>query len=467
MSLTSGFIREALSGKAKVISKQFGASKPVSRVWTDSRSLQSKDLFVALKGDVFDGHEFIADAVGQRGVTSIVCEKYPANTTQDGVDIFLVEDSLKAYRSIAKAWKLKLAPKTIAIAGSVGKTTTKDLLWSIAKEKFPHTQKTQGSQNGYVGIPMTFFELRSECDVAVIEVGIDRPGAMADHIELVEPDISIVTAISEEHLEWLIDLPTVAREENLILRETSQADGVSIVNLDDPWIAPVFEEVKLKNAIGFSLVKPASSNIVNGRLNQSVLTVEGGWFSSFQVKCPLPGEHNARNLLGAISAAMCLGLKPQEIVLGLEEFVPSVGRSVWSGSANGSRVFCDYYNANPSSMKAAFQVIRESVSNSSDQVWLCLGDMKELGSNEQKLHESLATDIANSFNRATCILVGERMKWLANELTKISYQGSVEWFEDSEEAAIGLSSRLQGSQNVVLVKGSRSLKMEKIWQSIA
>ena len=218
--LTSGFVKDALHGKVKLVSTSFEPSRRISRVSTDSRAIKAGDLFVAIKGESFDGHEFIAQAV-EKGAVAVLCEKYPSAAPQEGIDIFLVEDTLVSFRLLAQHWREFIDPVVIAVAGSVGKTTTKDILAALLSGKFKKLIWTKGSQNGFVGLPITLMELVEDTEAAVIEVGIDAPMAMQKHINLVKPEVALVTAISEEHLEWLKDLETVAREENLILQETA------------------------------------------------------------------------------------------------------------------------------------------------------------------------------------------------------------------------------------------------------
>ena len=156
--LSSGFVRDALRGKAKVISTKFDPNRKIRNLSTDSRSIGPGDIFVALKGENFDGHDFISTAV-EHGASAVLCEKYPADSTQDGIDIFLVENSLESFRTLARHWREHIDPVVIAVAGSVGKTTTKDLLASILSGKFKKLVWTKGSQNGFLGLPITLMNI--------------------------------------------------------------------------------------------------------------------------------------------------------------------------------------------------------------------------------------------------------------------------------------------------------------------
>jgi UDP-N-acetylmuramoyl-tripeptide--D-alanyl-D-alanine ligase len=463
LKLTCGFVRDALRGKSKTISTKFDESRVVHKVSTDSRKVGPGDLFVALKGESFDGHEFIAQAV-EKGAIAVICEKYPAAAPQEGVDIFLVENSLESFRLMARHWRELIDPTVVAVAGSVGKTTTKDMLAAILSAKFQHIVWTKGSENGFVGLPMTLMAIDRDTEAAVIEVGIDAPGAMIQHIDLVRPEIALVTAISEEHLEWLKDLETIAREENLILEETARAGGASVINLDDPWIKPLFHSIRSHRKVGFTLGGVAGPQTVAGRLVGHVLTIEGLGREIFSVTCPLPGEHNARNLLGAIAVAMTLGVTPDQIEEGLSTFAGSGGRSQLEILPGGSHVLCDFYNANPASMRAAFRVAKD-IRRDRGCLWLCLGDMKELGAHEEALHRDLAKDIRDLGPNVKVLLLGQRMRWLGSELRQVAPQIPVREFDQIESLASELKMNLS-NQDFVLIKGSRSMRMEALWHCL-
>jgi UDP-N-acetylmuramoyl-tripeptide--D-alanyl-D-alanine ligase len=461
--LTSGFVKNSLHGKVKLVSTSFEPSRRIGRVSTDSRAVKAGDLFIAIKGESFDGHDFIAQAVA-KGAVAVLCEKYPSAAPQEGIDIFLVEDTLDSFRLLAQYWREYIDPVVVAVAGSVGKTTTKDILAALLSGKFKKLVWTKGSQNGFVGLPITLMELVEDTEAAVIEVGIDAPMAMQKHITLVKPEVALVTAISEEHLEWLKDLETVAREENLILQETAAAGGTAIVNLDDPWIKPLMQSLKASGKIGFTLGGSPASDVVTGKVIGTRLEINGFNRLKFELNCPLPGEHNARNLLGAVAVALVLGCTPDEMQEGLNAFAPSGGRSQMETLGSGVRVFCDFYNANPASMRAAFKVISECA-NGDGTKWLCLADMKELGTSEEQLHRELAMDVLRMGVNTKVLLMGDRMKWLANELRKLDPKIYISHLEGHDLMARELKAGIKKG-DVVLLKGSRSMRMEKVWESI-
>lgn len=443
---------------------------PFSQVTTDSRKITSGCLFVAIPGDKFDGHDFIAAAI-EKGAKGIIARASYEFTPPDTVHYFTVEDTVTAYRQLAGAWRRKFSVPVVVIAGAVGKTTTKEILTAILRGRWPKVLKTQGSQNGFVGIPMTLLELRPDHGAAVIEVGIDEIGAMEQHIQLVEPSASIVTAVAPEHLEKLIDLPTVAREEGIAISAVAEKGGSVAINLDDSWIRPHFDQVQAAK-IGYTVVErfaPKTPEVLQGRISPDRKTLEvlGCGFENENFPLPLPGAHNARNLLAALAVARNLGLTPHEMRRGLETFQGAEGRSELRElqlPGGTIPVVCDYYNASPASMEAGLKLLTE-VAQDKRQRWVCLGDMLELGPNEENFHRELANPI-EALGIENVLLYGPRMKALKAELSKRHYKGTLQHFESREALYLFLAPRLQ-PDHCVLIKGSRGMKMEEVWKRLS
>jgi UDP-N-acetylmuramoyl-tripeptide--D-alanyl-D-alanine ligase len=444
--LTARFVAEALA-----LPLPEGFDAVFSAVSTDSRTLPPGALFVAIRGDRFDGHDFVRDAIAS-GAGGLLLSRHVAAAA--GAPTFQVPDALAAYRILAAAWRRQFQIPVVAVAGSVGKTTTKDLLAAALSGRW-RVLKTEMSRNGDVGIPMTLLGLRPEHGAAVVEIGIDEVGAMAGHLSIVRPTAAVVTAIGAEHLHKLGDLATVAREESLALEYVSREGGLAAVNLDDPWLAPLFETIALPVRLGFSLAAgPARPGALQGRVSEASaeLRVEGEAF-----RLPLPGAHNASNLLAAVSVATGLGLSADEIRRGLEGFQPAEGRSELRRIPGGPLVLCDYYNANPASMAAAFALLGALPAGGTR--WACLGDMLELGPGEEQLHRDLAAPLMRAGVSAV-LLAGLRMAALAEELEKRGFPGRIARYERVEDLGAALA-RDAGPEDVVLVKGSRGMRMER------
>jgi UDP-N-acetylmuramoyl-tripeptide--D-alanyl-D-alanine ligase len=460
------------------------ASREFKAITTDSRKIRGGELFVAVKGETHDGHDYIESAL-KSGAAGVLCSRMPAAAEalarESGSAVWVTPDVQQAYRALGASWRRRFSIPVIVVAGSNGKTTTKEFLSAILRGKWPSVLKTQGSQNGFLGIPMTLLELRSEHGAAVIEVGIDDVGAMSRHIECVHPTQAVLTVIGPEHLENLKDVPTVAREELIALEDTLALGGRVAIHLDDPWIAP-FAEVAKQDEKPAAAAGPAANTLfslrskheepratVRGSLTAGAtleITTEtaGSAGERFELPLPLPGRHNAQNLLAAVSVAIQAGLTPAEIARGLESFSGAEGRSQVRPLPPSRLVICDYYNASPVSMEAAFELLAATGETSAAR-WACLADMKELGPDELKFHRELAPRLLATRPKGV-LLHGDRMKSLFEELRLRGYTGELAHFETPEALAAALRTKL-GPGDVVLIKGSRSMKMEKVWESLS
>lgn len=330
-----------------------------SRVVVDSRIVLPGDLFVAIKSQKNDGHDFVLDAV-KRGALGVVVENtwQGSKSLSSSVKIFNVPNTVDTLQKIAKLWRLKYPGIVVAIAGSAGKTTTKDLLASILSSKFK-VQKTIASQNGEFGIPLTLLAINKFTDVVVIEVGIDRIGAMSRLENIILPDMAIVTSISEEHLTGLISIENVINEETLILKRVLARNGKVFIGVDDSNLRKFALNHYTENLFTYSL-----SNLNNFKaslrasydLNSTTINFNEPSFNH-SITCPLPGIHNASNLMGAVQIAFQLGCSFEEIENGLSTFCPAQDRSNIQKLEKLGIVLLDYYNANPSSMRAAIDLV--------------------------------------------------------------------------------------------------------------
>jgi UDP-N-acetylmuramoyl-tripeptide--D-alanyl-D-alanine ligase len=461
--LTPDFLIRSLHLKIPVLSRPH---LPFTCVTTDSRKVIPGCLFVALKGDQFDGHDFIEKAISQ-GARGILCRRgFPITGTKE-ICVFPVEDPLGAYRRLAASWRREFSTPIIVVAGSAGKTTTKELLAAILQGKWPHVLKTQGSQNGFVGIPMTLLELHPEHEAAIIEVGIDEIGAMQQHMTLLGANAAVITAIGPEHLEKLQDVPTVAREEGIALSAVAKTGGIVAINLDDPWIRPHLTTLKGGRKVPFS-IEGAKSNLdmITGHLSEDgkTLTYHGLGIEKNSLEVPLLGKHNASNLLAAISLAAGLGLSAEEITRGLKKFKGAEGRSEIRELPGNTAVVCDYYNAQPASVAAGLELLSQVAKNSekSRARWACLGDMLELGPNEEKFHRELAEKIIE-LELENVLLFGPRMLFLSEELKTRGFTGAFSHFSSQMDLAQALTEKAKPG-DAILIKGSRGMKMEEVWK---
>lgn len=373
-----------------------GGDLSFSAFSTDTRKVNPTEFFVAIKGDTFDGHDFL-DAAVKAGVKGVLCQK--GRAPQGAAFVAEVDDVVAAFRQLASAWRTELALPVVAIAGAVGKTTTKEFLAACLRGKHGEVLRTEGSFNGFVGIPITLLNLRREHKAAVIEIGIDAIGAMKQHIEVVKPDALVVTAIAEEHLENLIDLATVAREELIGMAWVESKGGHTVFNLDDSWIEKEFRRKGWKKARTASLKgKPGTVNYTYGATDGQTLTIKSEK-GTFPLTLPLPGNHNAQNLLLAVAVSQSLGLTADEISRGLKTFEGPKGRSEVHRLPNGVTVLADYYNASPASMRASLKLFDELAKPRTGKRWLFLGDMRSWASTSS-ICTLASAPTSNSSNRA-------------------------------------------------------------------
>ncbi len=407
----------------------------IPHITTDTRTIKPGSMFVAIKGDTMDGHDFIQAAV-EKGATAIVSEKYfdvPKN-----VAFFQVSSTLNAIRELAHAYRLSFSIPFIGVVGSVGKTTTKELISSLLKGKYERVLKTEGSQNGYLGIPLTMLSLSPNDQIAVIEIGIDDIGAMEQHLALVEPTHIIVTALGPEHLHQLKTVEIAVAEELKAFDYAAPRGKKLAINLADPyvntWFSKNSSELQLKN---FMTYEKADSNFLKN-------------FPS-----PLPGAHHEHNLLAAVTMGKLLGLTTEEMQNGLKTFKTAFGRTEIHQLPNQITVVADYYNSNPTSLVAALQLLKSTNKNIA-----VLGDMLELGIEEESFHREIAKEIIK-LKINELYLFGTRMKWLKDELVKNHYS-NVKHFESHEKLTEELKKHLSPNDQI-LIKGSRGMKMEKVF----
>lgn len=461
---------------------------------SDSRRLQINDVFIAFKGDHFDGHQFIEIAITS-GASILIGEHFSksqvelAQSQKRPIALFEAPNTTEAYRAIASAFRSRLSIPIIAIGGSVGKTTTKEMLKSIWLAKFPETVATQGSENGFLGIPKTLFRASSEQTQALlVEVGIDEPGAMKQHMDLLRPTAGLLTTLGPEHLERLKDIETIVQEEFELIKRIYEWGGSVVINGSDPLQLQEAPHFAGKRTILTTLRLPEEPAIIDTK-NSSSMSVLNGIYSppsnTLSVQCqphpgrlepspflnlelslPLPGMHNAHNAMQAIAMAWAYGISGDLIQQGLASFRPSFGRTEILHPHARLEVIADYYNANPSSMAASLQLARERRNNR--HLIFVLGDMLELGTKELEYHQELAP-LLESIGPNSLYLIGPRMKACAEQLMRNdSSILLIRHYETREELAKALSAELMAQKNtsdcLLLLKGSRGMGLEATWE---
>lgn len=441
---------------AKIQGNADGAVKGIS---TDSRTAGAGDLFVAVAGEKFDGHQFI-DEVAAKGVVAIVAEQGKVAAGWKRCPLILVPNTRLAYGQIAAAYRQGFDIPVTAVAGSNGKTTTKELIASVLAQKFS-TLKSEASFNNDIGVPATLLKLTAKHQAAVLEVGTNHPGELAPLVKLIQPRFGVITSIGREHLEFFGDLVGVAQEEGT-LAELLPADGRLFVNVDSPWMEHILRRatcpvVKVsQREKGDWSGKLARSDINGSEIEVSAPKEE---FNGIY-RIPLLGRHQITNALLALAIGAELGLSPAELKRGLAECpVPKMRLQV--SERKGVTVLDDSYNANADSMLAALQTLVDLPCNGRRMA--VIGDMAELGSSAAAAHAEVGRHAADL--KIDGLLAVGRMGQVTASAAKVGGIPLVKECADTEVAAAELKQWLQPG-DLLLVKASRSSRVERVLEAL-
>lgn len=451
---TLDFIVSACSGKLLQGSPQ----TQVLRVCTDSRQIQAGDLFFALKGDRFDGHDYLEQVAGRGASAAVIESRVAAAGLAQFPEcaVILVEDSRRALGRLAAAYREDFALPIVAIAGSNGKTTTKDLIASVLRQRLS-TLWSEASFNNDIGVPLTLLRLDNTHQAAVLEVGTNHPGELAPLARMIQPRLGVITNIGREHLEYFSDVAGVAEEEGR-LAELLPSDGKLFLNGDNEWTPSVARRTRAAVA----LVGWSDDN--DWRARSARPDTKG---VTFRVDAPLPqfsgeyrinllGRHQVTNALLALAVGAELGLSRAEMERGLADCAPARMRlQFWE--VHGVRVLDDAYNANADSMLAALQVLKE-LPCKGRRVAL-LGDMAELGAHSEAAHAEVGRRAAE-LGVGQLFVVGKMAPVLAQAARDAGLNRVIE-FADVEAAGAALKSFLR-TGDVVLLKASRAARLERV-----
>ena len=443
-----------------------GGRRP-SGIGTDTRTLRPGELFVALKGERHDGHRFLRKAL-EKGASGLLVSSLPPRLRDElgpgGPAVILVDDTLVALQDLALMMRCRSRCTAIGITGSCGKTTTKDLLASILGVRH-RVVASQGSFNNEVGVPLTLLRLRPETDFAVLEMGSRAPGHIRDLARLALPDVGVITMIGRAHLQTFGDLRKVMRSKSELLQALPEG-GTAVLNADDPF----FEDMRRMSPCRVLAFGTGRRAEVRG---SGISTAEGGGVSftleirgggKRRIDLNLPGRHNAYNALAAAAAALAAGADLEEIEGGLMNAVATEWRMEMIRKAREITIINDAYNANPESMRAALEAMNEIAARS--RAIAVLGDMAELGSQSEQAHREVGS-MAVDYGTDVLITVGRKARLIARTARERGLpKGSVFTAGDVDEAAAILRAILEPG-DVVLIKGSRFMGMERLVEMVA
>lgn len=424
----------------------------VSGICTDSRQVKRGDLFLALKGERFDGHQFLNEAVKAGAAALLVME----DTGFDyGAPVIRTGDTLKALGAIARWHREKFMIPVIGITGSNGKTTTKDLTASVLAAKF-RVVKTEANYNNEIGLPLTLLRIDPQTEAVVVEMGMRGLGQIQELASIAEPEIGVLTNIGQAHLELLGSEANIAKAKYELI-EALPENGIAVINGDDPWMRRMPTPSRV-TVFRYGLDHPGldyRASIIKTLESGTLIKVTGGG-EEFEVRTPLPGRFNVYNTLAAIVCGRALGLSIPEIKAGLAH--PTVtGRRLKIFTRNGLRIIDDTYNASPASVKAALDVLSQM--ETKGRKIAVLADMLELGAAASQAHYEVGA-YAGKGRIDYLLAYGDLAANYAAGFNSIT-AGKAEYFSNKPDLIRKLKNMAQPG-DAILVKGSRGMKMEEV-----
>ncbi len=455
---------------------------PLRGVSIDSRTIRPGELFVAVRGDRFDGHTFIAKAIAA-GCAAILAEQPP--DTPCPVPVVLVPDVLHTLGEAASRWRQQVNPLVLAVTGSCGKTTVKEMLTRVLQRHFTVVHATRGNFNNHIGLPLTLLAMPENCQALVLEMGMSAAGEITYLAQLAQPEIGIITNVMPAHLESFADLDAIADAKGELLqalprhglailpanrpyseRLRQKATSVSILTYAANAQADVFSQEQPPSAPETEHNDATTPHMANST-GQSFIIHWQGEQDGVKTHLSYPGEHLRLNALAVAAAARHAGVPLPEIALGLQAFAPPAGRGEIRCANGGWQVIDDSYNANPGSVRAALRAMPAPLPPG--RRIAILGDMLELGKEAGLLHRELYRDLLD--NQISLLFsAGPLMHELHQEIAQQQANGLAQRIQAQHRHDpaewLGQISPLLLPQDVVLVKGSRGMKMERIVENL-
>jgi UDP-N-acetylmuramoyl-tripeptide--D-alanyl-D-alanine ligase len=424
----------------------------VEGINTDSRTVSEGQLFVALKGERFDAHDFLRQAVQGGAAAVMISRGDVADRLADfGGAVIIVADTLRALGDLAAWYRRQLRGRVIGITGSCGKTTVKEMLAQVLGRHL-RGHHPVSSFNNAIGMPLTILRAEPDDDYLVLEIGTSAPGEIAHLTQIAQPDIGVVTCVGMTHLEGLGSIDGVAHEKENLIRFLATG-GVAILNADDHRVAAM-AEVARGQVVTFGL---GEADIVAHEAESTAAGVRFLLNGRTAVHLPVPGRHNVYNALACAAVCRQFGIADEDVAAALADFRPASHRLVRHELAGGTVVIDDAYNANPTSVRAALDVLQYQPVLG--RRVLALGDMRELGAESKALHRQIGQAIAES-NIDVLVTVGSEMQHAALAAADRE-RLERHHFDTAAEAAPAVAALIQPG-DTLLVKGSRSMAMEQV-----
>lgn len=427
--------------------------KSTASVVIDSRKVKKSSIFFAIKGEKFDGHDFVSTAIKNGAGAVVVNQNKLRKFSSLKIPVITVPDSTKAFGDLANTWRKKLSAKVISITGSNGKTTAKEMTAALLSEKY-NVVKTEANNNNHIGVPLTIFSADEKCGVLVLEQGTNHFGEIAYSAKISEPDFAVMTNIGDSHLEFLKNREGVYKEKSALLDVTENLGGKVLLNADDPILKKYSMNYSNKITFGFGGKVDVKGNIIG--FTEDGRTKIGVSYKNKKLVAELLvyGESGAKNFLTACAVAFQMGLSNKEILRGAKKLKAVHGR-LEVKKFEKAFVIDDTYNASPASVEAGFELVKK-IKTFKNKI-VVLGDIYELGKQSSKLHKDLSK-LFNPDKKLFVLTVGHMMQNLHKELRKKKVRSI--HFHLREALALYLQYE-EIDNSAILVKGSRGMKMEE------
>lgn len=427
--------------------------KSVTSVTIDSRNVRKNSVFVAIKGENFDGHSFVKEAV-KNGSTAVMINKKSYNKfNRLNVPVITVRDTTKALGDLANIWRNKINTKIIGITGSAGKTTTKEMLAHILEEKYK-VNKTKANYNNHIGVPLTILDTDSKNDFLVLEMGSNHFGEIEYASKIAKPNYALITNIGYSHLQYFKNKEGVLKEKLSLFRVTDENDGVVFINNDDILLKKSKKYFNNKITYGFNKSSDYQAGILGQTKDGRNIVGIKYLNHSYKVTLPFYGMHNTNNFLSASTVALSLGITKSQLLKGIKKF-KAVDKRFNIIKINSTILIDDTYNANPDS--TAFAIITVCNLGKNKYKLVVLGDMLELGIDSIKLHNNIAPILIKAKINEV-LTIGSKTKYLNNALKNSKI---VNKHFSKRDALQDYLYKKDFSNSVILIKGSRGMKMEQ------
>lgn len=427
--------------------------KSVYHVSIDSRNIRKNTLFIAIKGERFDGHDFIDEVIKKGAVAVVVNEKNFKKLSEIEIPVITVNDTTKALGDVAKIWRSKLKTKVIGITGSAGKTTTKEILAALLSQKFK-VNKTSANNNNHIGVPLTILSTTEKHNVLVAELGTNHFGEIPYTAPIASPDYALITNIGDSHLEFLKNRKGVLKEKSTLLNEAIKRGGKVFINNDDKLLKEFGKKIKNKVTFGLDEKADFKAKIIGyDKLVKPQVEIKNKK-NIFISSLPVSGDKNVLNFTAAFAIASEIGLTNSQIQKAVRK-IKSYNKRLEVRNLKTFTLINDTYNANPDSMKSSLDILDKI--GSREKKIAVLGDMFELGAESKLKHLELSTFI-NKTKVDQVYSIGKMMK-LMNQ--KLNGKTKVHQHFTDRESLKNFLKKLNVNNSAVLVKGSRGLKMEE------